>query len=150
MRTRTLTLLAASVVVLGIATGTATAFAAASDDAISDNTSVDVIAPDTDGADTEIGMPAPLIMTPAELAGAKISLAAGEVLIISTDDDTAGWPGTGGTDNDAVAHFDAASTDADEVSFNAGFTAGETGTTSAWIQDAAGVKTTFEITVEAR
>ena len=136
MRTRTLTLLAASVVVLGVVAGVTSAVAAGQD--------VDSSIPDS----VLVGMPAPLIVSPSDLAMGHVSLAPGQVLIISTDDEGTGWSGKGGSADAAIAHFEDA-TRSDDVSFDAGFVAGEAGTTTAYIVDAEGHITTFDITVDA-
>ncbi|MDF2991164.1 MAG: hypothetical protein K0S37_1678 [Microbacterium sp.] len=142
MRTRTIALLAASVIVLGVAAGATSAIAVGNAAATSDGISVS----DTTGP--LIGLPAPLIVSPADLAAGHISLSSGQVLIVAGDDDTAVWPGTGGSADENIARFEASSS-THEAASNAGFAAGEAGTTTAWITDAAGHTTTFDITVAA-
>jgi len=167
MRIRTLSAVTASILAVGLMTGGAAAFAAPQSDTFVDgvpapqsDTFVDGVpapagdadeAPDADGVVLG-GMPAPLMLTPADLAKGPVTLQVGQTLVIVLDADNGGaFTGTGGSDDDSVAHFDAAvlSPDDDEVSLNAAFSAGKAGTTKGWIAGADGQRTTFDITVAA-
>jgi len=162
MRIRTLSAVAASILAVGLLTGGAAAFAASHETpATEQDTFIDgVPAPDQEEdvtPDNEEGvfidgMPAPLFVTPADLAKGPVTLVAGQSLIVVLDVENGGiFTGTGGTDDDAVVHFDAATVgaDDDEASFNAGFSAEKAGTTKGWIAGPDGQRTTFDITVAA-
>ncbi|MDQ1206288.1 hypothetical protein [Microbacterium sp. SORGH_AS_0862] len=177
MRIRTLSAVTASILAVGLMTGGAAAFAATQSDtfvdgvpapqsdtfvdgvpAPQDDTYIDGVpapsadeTPDADGVVLG-GMPAPLMLTPADLAKGPVTLQVGQTLVIVLDADNGGaFTGTGGADDDTVAHFDAAvlSPDEDEVSLNAAFSAEKAGTTKGWIAGADGQRTTFDITVTA-
>jgi len=164
MRFRTLTAVTASILAAGVMTGAAAAFAATQETSAPDRGPFieSVVAPqdDTfiDGVpapqdDTFVdGVPAPLFVTPADLAKGPVTLVPGQSLIVVLDVENGGiFTGTGGTDDDAVVHFDAATVaaDDDEASFNAGFSAEKAGTTKGWIAGPDGPRTTFDITVAA-
>ena len=165
MRIRTLSAVTASILAAGLMTGGAAAFAAPQSDTFIDgvptpqsDTYIDgVPAPSTDetpDADGVVlgGIPAPLVLTPADLANGPVTLQVGQTLVVVLDADNGGaFTGTGGSDDDTVAHFDAAvlSPDDDEVSLNAAFSAEKAGITKGWIAGADGQRTTFDITVTA-
>ncbi|MDQ1135754.1 hypothetical protein QE410_000553 [Microbacterium sp. SORGH_AS 1204] len=172
MRIRTLSAVTASILAVGLMTGGAAAFAAPQESpapqadtfvdgvpAPQDDTFIDGVpapsgddeAPDADGVVLG-GMPCPLVVTPADLAKGPVTLQLGQALIVVLDADNGGaFTGTGGADDDAVVHFDAAvlSSDDDEVSLNAAFSADKVGSTKGWIAGADGQRTTFDITVTA-
>ncbi|KSU56228.1 hypothetical protein M3672_12925 [Microbacterium enclense] len=163
MRKRILTAVTASILTAGLLTSGAAAFAAAQDDTGGGDeipfihgvpTPDEYLDADTDAdAGTFIeGVPAPLIVTPAELAKGPITLELGQALIVVPDADQDGvWSGTGGSDDDTVLHFEAAvigATD-DDASFNAGFSAEKAGTTKGWIAGPDGQRTTFDVTIAA-
>ena len=141
MRKRIFTAVTASILTVGLLTGGAAAFAATQDD--------------TSGSDETPfihGVPAPLLVTPAELAKGPVSLEPGQALIIVPDADQEGvWTGTGGSDDDTLLHFVAAVTGAtdDDVSLNAGFSAEKAGTTNGWIAGTYGQRITFDVTIAA-
>ncbi|MDQ1111608.1 hypothetical protein QE418_001056 [Microbacterium testaceum] len=155
MRIRTLSAVTASILAVGLMTGGAAAFAAPQSDTFVDGVPAPAgdadETPDADGVVLG-GMPAPLMLTPADLAKGPVTLQVGQTLVVVLDADNGGaFTGTGGSDDDTVAHFDAAvlSPDDDEVSLNAAFSAGKAGTTKGWIAGADGQRTTFDITVAA-
>jgi len=168
MRTRTLTALTVSILSVGLIAGGATAYAASGDDnglfipgvpAPDSDTFIDgVPAPSPDDASaSENGTfirsePAPLILTPGQLASKSIALVPGQALLIVRDVDNGGaWTGAGGTGDDAVVRFEAATTAAgdDEAEFTAAFFAEKTGATTAWVAGPDGQRTTFDLTVAA-
>jgi len=162
MRIRTLTSVTASILALGLLTGGAAAFAASQEPTADDRgTFIDGVpapddnedvAPDDEQGFFIDGMPAPLFVTPADLAKGPVTLTTGQSLVVVLDTENGGiFTGTGGTDDDAVVHFDAATVgaDDDEASFNAGFSAEKVGTTKGWIAGTDGQRTTFDITVVA-
>ncbi len=144
-------------------TGGAAAFAATQDDTSGgDETPFisGVSTPDEhldDGGEADAGtflkgVPAPLIVTPAELAKGPVSLELGQTLIVVPDADQDGvWTGTGGSDDDTLLHFESAVTGAtdDDPSFNAGFSAEKVGTTKGWVAGPDGKRTTFDVTITA-
>jgi len=161
MRKRIFTAVTASILTAGLLSGGAAAFAAAQDDAGTPDEAPfihGVATPDeyldtVADADAFIkGMPAPLIVTPAELAKGPVSLELGQSLIIVPDADQNGvWTGTGGSDDDTLLAFEpgvVGATD-DDASFNAGFSAEKLGTTTGWIAGPDGQRTTFDVTVVA-
>ncbi|MDQ1085135.1 MULTISPECIES: hypothetical protein [Microbacterium] len=160
MRIRTLSAVTASILAVGLMTGGAAAFAAAQEAPTPDqSTFVDGVPAPTDEADATSeneegifidGEPAPLFVTPADLAKGPVTLVTGQSLIVVLDTENGGiFTGTGGTDDDAVVHFDAATVgaDDDEASFNAGFSAEKAGATKGWIIGTDGQRITFDITV---
>lgn len=163
MRKRVFTAVTASILTVGLMSGGAAAFAAAQDDTnggdkvpfIHGVPTPDEYLNDATNADAGTfikGVPAPLIVTPAELAKGPISLEVGQALIIVQDGDQNGvWTGTGGSDDDALLHFESAVVGAsdDDASFNAGFTAEKAGTTKGWITGPDGQPTTFDVTIAA-
>lgn len=152
MRFRTLTAVTASILAVGMMTGAAAAFAATQETSAPDRGPFieSVVAPQDD---TFVdGVPAPLFVTPADLAKGPVTLVPGQSLIVVLDAENGGiFTGPGGTDDDAVVHFDAAkvAADDDEASFNAGFSAEKAGTTKGWVAGPDGQRTTFDITVAA-
>jgi len=162
MRIRTLTAVTASILALGLMTTGAAAYAAAQEtpqpdqstfiDGVPSPSDDEDITPDNEEGLFIDGEPAPLIVTPADLAQGPVTLAPGQLLIVVLDAENGGiFSGTGGSDDNAVVAFEAATTGAtdDDASFNASFSAEKPGTTSAWIVGADGQRTTFDITVAA-
>ncbi|WP_307219892.1 hypothetical protein [Microbacterium sp. SORGH_AS_0888] len=108
------------------------------------------VTPDNEEGSFINGQPAPLFITPANLAKGPVTLAPGQSLIIVTDTETGGtFTGTGGTDDNTIVTFEAATTGAtdDDASFNAAFSAEKAGTTKGWIAGRDGHRTSFDITV---
>jgi hypothetical protein len=141
MRKRIFTAVAASILAVGLLSGGAVAFGASQDDA-----------GNSDEAPFIKGVPAPLIVTPAELAKGPVSLELGQALVIVPDADQNGvWNGAGGSDDDTLLHFESAAVGAtdDDASFNAGFSAEKLGTTKGWIAGPDGQRTTFDVTIVA-
>lgn len=140
MRTRTLTLVSAAALALGLTVAAGTA-AFAKDDTTPDAAEV-TLEPMVGG------VPTPLFVTPEELAAGHIDLLPGQALIVSNTDGST-YTGAGGSDNDAAAHFETGTTsdDEDEAVFNAGFVGGETGSTTAWITAPDGSRISFEINI---
>jgi len=163
MRKRIFTVVTASILTVGLLTGGAAAFAATqggssgSDEAPfihgvpTPDEFVDANG-DANGGAFIKGVPAPLIVTPAELANGPVRLDLGQSLIIVPDGDQNGvWTGTGGADDSTLLHFESAVIGAnnDDASFNAGFTAEKAGTTKGWIASPDGHRTTFDVTITA-
>lgn len=162
MRIRTLTVVTASILAVGLMTTGAAAYASVQETHDSNqSTFIDgVPSPDQDEdatLDNEEGLfidaqPAPLFVTPADLAKGPVTLAPGQSLVVVTDAENGGtFTGTGGTDDDSIVTFEAAATGAtdDDASFNAAFSAQKAGTTTGWIAGPDGHRTTFDITVVA-
>ncbi len=174
MRIRTLTAVTASILAVGLISTGAAAYAAAqatpaSDQstfidgvpAPQDDTFIDGVptpsqdedvTPDNEQGIVLDGQPAPLFLTPADLAKGPVTLAPGQSLIVVLDTENGGrFTGTGGTEDNTVATFDAATTGAtdDDASFNAAFSGEKVGTTKGWIAGADGQRTTFDIIVAA-
>jgi len=156
MRTRTTITLIAAAVAAGLTVSGASAADASPrhrfDRVMNAHTSHDAASPDDQDAPTDEGIstyisgaPAPIFRTPNELASGAVTVATGDVLII-TNNDGALWTGTGGATDAALATFTGSSHD-DEASFNAAFTITGTGTTTAWVTDKQGHRTDFTITV---
>lgn len=140
MRTRTLTLVSAAALALGLAaTAGVAAFAADADTPVPASVTVDP---------TVGSVPTPLFVTPDELAAGHIDLLPGQALIVSNTDGST-YTGTGGSDDDATAHFETGTADTgqDEAVFNAGFLGGEAGSTNAWVTAPDGSRISFEITI---
>lgn len=144
MRKRIITAVTASVLTVGLLTAGAAAFAATQDDTSSGG--------EADAGTFIKGVPAPLIVTPAELAKGPVNLELGQALIVVPDaNQDEVWTGTGGSDDDTLLHFESAATGAtdDDASFNAGFSAEKAGTTKGWIAGPDGQRTTFNATITA-
>ena len=140
MRTRTLTLVSAAALALGLAVTAGTAAFATDDDAPG---AAEVTLKPMVG-----GVPTPLFLTPDELAAGHIDLLPGQALILSNADGST-YTGAGGSDNDATAHFETGTTSdsEDEAVFNAGFVGGHAGSTDAWITAPDGSRISFEINI---
>lgn len=102
--------------------------------------------PDASRAHELSGVPAPLFRTKEQLEAGSVIVRTGDVLIVSSPDGTQ-W--TGGSAVPAIAQFRAAQS-SDGVDFNAGFTFTKPGTTTAWVSDRYGHRTTFTVTVTDR
>jgi len=174
MRIRTLTAVTASILAVGLMTTGAAAYAATQETtgtrqstfidgvpAPQDDTFIDGVpapsqdedvTPDNEQGIVLDGQPAPLFLTPADLARGPVTLAPGQLLVVVLDAENGGiFTGTGGTEDNAVVVFDAATAGAtdDNASFNAAFSAGKVGATKAWIVSPDGQRTAFDITVAA-